>query len=626
MEEMTNQPLEAAQPAPETTPDTTQETISSTAPQDQPETSRDTEVSPKRKSFSPGEINMMSCPQLVDAVVLLMQGEELPHKREVDALRNAFHKKKQALESSEEPEDKALLEEAAIQESRLNDIYDNFSQRYRAYRQALQEEQEANYKQKLALIPDLEKLVESTDEFGLIYKQFNEIRDRWRSIGQVPEEHYEKLQKQYNELEERFYDLKQINDDFRDLDFKKNLEQKQALIDRAKALAEAESVIHGYKEINELHRQWKEIGPVNKELREEIWTQFSQLSRQIRQRFEEYINGRKENEQNNLELKEKLCTMVEEIPVADLKSGRAWGNYTQQIIDAQKKWKEIGPVPRDKSNAVYKRFRAACDYFFSHKTIFFKERRSSHEENLARRNELIRQAEELAQSTDWSSTAQKLKELQNEWKEVGPVDRRHSDETWKRFRQACNTFFNARKEQNKAHHQQETQNLEIKRGLIKEAEALLEKEEESVEKLRAELQQIIQRFNATGHVPYSQKEKIYSGFNKVVDAIFDKFKIERQSKRLEIFNDEIDRLQESGDMHKLRSEIDHLYKVKNRLVQEQALVEGNMENISASSSWGADMLKGLENKLSRLSNEIELIDQKIAVVQQRIKESKENKQ
>lgn len=580
------------------------------------------EQTPAFKSYTPEEIEAMTCPEIVDAIVLMSQQDVLPPRREVDALKRAFEKKKAEYADATDEANVALLEQAEIQESRLKDLLQTYKERYKQQLEEVQKEQENNFEKKMALIATLREIVESNADFQTIRTRYHELMESWRSIGQVPESKYSNMQQEFTLWTERFYDLKQINDEFRSYDFKKNLQAKKDLIERAKELCNCTDVVEASKELQELHRLWKETGPVEKELREEIWQEFNEFSRTIHKKRQEFFDNRLAQEEANLEAKKALCERVESLDIEKLKTMRAWQEATEKVLAVQAEWKTIGIAPKSDNASIYARFRAACDFFFETKASFFKQTREEYSENIEAKKQIVAEAEALATSQEWNKTADRLKALQAEWKKIGPTPKKVGDELWAKLRTACDTFFEAKKNQTSSRSEEQHKNLELKREIIAKIEKLTEEGKEgNPQEQRERLNALTAEFNEAGHVPFKEKEKIYKAFHKAVDKVYEKLQISRNQQHIEHFSESIESLVQSGDVRKLKEQLEHLYRIRERIEKEMQTTSSSIELFSSTSKWGDSMIKEIEHKKQRLDRDFAVIKEKIALLREKIKEA-----
>lgn len=576
----------------------------------------------ERVRFNNDELNEMSIPELVDAVGLAIQQDPLPHRSEVERLEKAFNKKKKELVADKDNVTPQRLQEAQIQEIRLTDLISTYKKRYDEFQRIQAIEEEQALAKKRSLIDRFNTLINSNEDFSTIRKTFEEIQSEWKASGRVPKDKEKEIFEEYNALRDSFYDLKQINNEYRELDFKKNLEAKEALISHAETLINAENTLAANREISELHARWKEIGPVARELRDELWQRFADLSKKVRERHQEYSTNRKEESDRIIEEKKRICFEVEEIPYNDLKTAIKWDEMKQHIIDLQAKWKGFPHLPHPENNAVYKRFRAACDIFFSQRAIFFKEIRELKQKSLEDKEKLVVEAESLANSTDWSKTANRLKQLQTEWKKAGFFSSKKNEELWLRFRAACNTFFEAKGESDKQRKKDSREIAEKKRNLIEEAKKLLsEGLEENREQIHSQVLDIIDRFKHSGRMNHSQK--LHKDFYDTTNKIFEKFKLSRNARRLSAFENRLEAMGEAGDREKLRNEISFLNRKKGHLESEIQNNKNSRQLITSSSKWGNSVIKDLEKKGEDLEKELLLIEEQISLVRSKIDELRE---
>lgn len=575
---------------------------------------------PKKKKkifFSPAKVASMNYAQVVDAVGLLLQQDELPKEKDIDMLEAAFVKKKEEIEKAEDKADEQ--QDIKVQALRLNDLISAYRIRYKEYQEEQRQLQEEALTQKREIIERFKLLVESAEDFGTVTRKFREIESEWKETGSFQGEEFKDLQEQYSSLRDSFYDLKQLNDEFRDLDFKKNLEAKEELIAKAEELTHSSNPVAANREIGNLHARWKEIGPVAREKREEIWERFAALSKVVRDKGQEFFNNRKDQEEKNLEDKKALCERVEDIPYETLKTIRDWNNKKNEVIKAQQEWKEVGPVPRGESNAIYKRFRAACDVFFSKRAIAFKGFYEEQDENYRAKLALVEEAESLAESTEWNKTAERLKALQKEWNGIGFPGQKHRD-LWPRFRSACDTFFNARKDRFKERRKEEEEIAEKKKEYIDRATEMLEQEvSENGEERQAfadSLFKLIEDFKASGRLPMRYTQKLHNKFYNITNEIFKKWKLDQASRKLENFSERVNQLVSDGDQDKLRDEMTYNTRRREKLMEELKTTEGGMQLITSSSNWGDNVLKDIEKRNKALEREIELLDEKIKLLRE----------
>lgn len=599
---------------------------------------------PESVRYSEQELEAMTLTELVDALATLLEQPTLPSKRSVDNLRRIFSNKKRRAGSAEadEAENAAQNEAMQIQESRLNDLYHTFVERFREQMAKQHEEALANLEVKKGLAARLKSLIESNDDFGVITKNFREIQQEWRNTGKVPESDYNELQREWSQLVEQFYDLRQLNDEFRAYDFKKNLASKQELIERAKALTESNDPPAALREINDLHLRWKEIGPVEKDLRDEIWKQFSEFSKVVRQRADDVFLMRKAEQEKNMEEKRKICEAIEEVPYADIQTYSEWRTYSDKVIELQRKWKEIGPVPQSESKPLYSRMRAASDLFFSKRTIFYKEMHEQQDEIYNQKLALVEEAEALSTSTDWGTTAERLKALQQEWKEGGHLTNgRRSRELWERLRTACDTFFNARNEQRKQRrrtHREQMDNMKRKQELTEEVNRLLANEEQLEHNdIEARLGKLVEDFRAVGFVPSREKDAVHKAFYDKVNDVLRKHNVVLRTNRggddnrasgsnntrtAEILRVPIAELNSAKDV---KQRMEALIRDRDRFRAQILTASGNADLITSSSKWGNEMMQGVEKNIDSLKRKLDEVMNAMTECRAKLKELREAK-
>jgi hypothetical protein len=414
---------------------------------------------------------------------------------------------------------------------------------------------------------------------------------------------------------ETFYDLLKLNTEFREYDFKKNLELKQHLCEAAEKLTEEPDAVSAFHQLQKLHQEYRETGPVAKELRDEIWSRFKAASTIINRRHQQHFEALKEVEQQNLDQKTVICEIIEAIDYAELTTFTAWDNRTQEILALQAKWKTIGFAPQKMNVKIFERFRRACDDFFAKKTEFFKSLKDGMTDNLEKKRQLCERAEALKDSTDWKATADELIKLQKEWKAVGPVVKKHSDAIWKRFVAACDYFFEQKAKATTSQRSVEHDNLAKKRDVIAQLETLCSAEEsdETVQQVRA----LMKEWNAIGHVPFKEKDKLYKAYRALVDQLFDRFNMQASSKKLTNYKSSITNIQ-AGGAQALYREREKLVRSCDTLKAELQTYENNLGFLTASSKKGSSLLTELNRKVEKLKADIELVKQKISVIDEQI--------
>ena len=561
--------------------------------------------------------------EIVDTFKELLDGENMQQLyKHAEALKAAFYKnlRKEKIASglvqpaetaateTPAPETETPAEEEAPEEETVSynpfaeiergfkDLYSQYKVRRAAFTQELEKQKEENYQTKLALIDELKALVEASEDLKETFPKFRDIQSRWRAAGPVPQARVKNLYDTYQHYVELFYDYVKINKEFRDLDFKKNLEAKEKLCERAEALAEEEDVVGAFRTLQKLHEQWKELGPVSKEFRESIWERFRAATAVINKKHQAFFESQKGSQKENFEAKSALCEKVEEIAKAEITDSTAWNKLTKEIEAIQKEWKKIGFASKKENQKVYDRFRAACDAFFARKRDYYAGFKTQMQDNLTRKVELCEKAEALKDSTDWKKASEDFIELQRQWKEIGPVSRKKSEQVWKRFRAACDAFFNNRDKNAGGQNSEQAANLEKKRQLIDEVRNFVVEEREDA---REALRSFQERWNAIGFVPFKEKTRIQDAFRKALNEKFAEFR------------DGGSRFVGKAE-RAVRSERDRLVQRFMKKEQEIATWENNMGFFSQS--------KNAEALLEELNKKIDIARQELAQLEEEIKE------
>lgn len=484
--------------------------------------------------------------------------------------------------------------------------------------QAVEAEKQANLKRKQEIIERIKELATTPEAADKGYNEVKDLQAEWKEIKQVPAENATELWKNYQLYTEQFYDQLRLNHEMRAYDFKKNLEIKTHLCEAAEKLAEVEDPISAFHQLQKLHQEYREAGPVAKEMREQIWKRFKDASTIINKRHQDHFEQIKAQEEQNLEKKTELCQKVESIDLEPLKTYAQWEEITKQILAYQAEWKTIGFTPRKVNNEIFERFRTACDRFFQAKTTYFKANREKLNANLAAKNALVEKAEALKDSTDWGTTTNKFIELQKQWKTIGAVPHKVSDAIWKRFNDACNYFFGKKTEANAGQRKEEEANLEIKKGIIADLEKLASETTDNILQTVRDLQA---RWNETGHVPYSKKEKIYRRYRELCDKIYDTLHESAGRRRMDNFRKNV--ADKGGsELTRERSRLQSIFDAKKQEIQTY---ETNLTFFRSSSKKGNSLVADIEKKVTRLKSDLEEISQKIKAVADQIKAEKESK-
>ena len=538
-------------------------------------------------------------------------------RRDVEAIKIAFYKTYRAeverarrafVEAGGKLEEFVPTPDDA--EQRLKELFAEYRTKRNEFIAKLEEEKENNYKIKLQIIEELKELVNSDETLNHTFNKFRELQQRWKETGPVPQAYVKDLWETYNLHVENFYNFIKINKELRDLDLKKNYETKLQLCEEAEELVLDPSPVNAFHKLQKLHEQWRETGPVANEYKEQLWERFREASTKINKRHQEYFNGIKEEQKHNLELKTELCVKTEELSVAPLSTRKEWNKASEQLIDIQKVWKTIGFAPKKDNTKIYERFRNACDKFFENKRNFYLQIKAEMENNLHLKNDICAAAEALQESEEWKKATDELIALQKRWKEIGPVSRRYSDAIWKRFRSACDKFFERKAAFFASLDQQYEDNLAKKKQLLEELKTfVVENKERGFEALK-ELQH---RWAEIGFVPIKQKEAIQKEYRKAVDAIFAKLRSNEKENRLERFKGKISSIAEGGDRRRLRFERDRLYNKMKQIESDIALLENNIGFFSKSKNAEA-MIREVNNKIAKAKEEMATLIEKIEMI------------
>lgn len=570
------------------------------------------------------ETPQMSRAEIVERVRQIVEAPINEVKDEVEYLKQNYYKVKRAeVEAAYKAHIESGLPEAEFVpqhdelEEPLKELLASFKERKAQYLQALEKEREENLARKNALLDELKAIVETPDEVGKQYQRVQQIQQEFKAITDVPAQAVTDLWKTYQNYTEQFYDLLKINKELRDYDFKKNLEQKEALCKSAEQLTELEDVVSAFKQLQTLHNEWREIGPVAKELRDEIWNRFKDASTVINKRHQTYFESRKEAETQNETAKIALCEEIEQIvaTLAEVDSYTAWDEKTQAILSMQERWKTIGFASRKNNTILFERFRQSCDTFFAAKAEYFKKAKENLNANLDKKRALCEKAEALKDNTDWKATTDALVALQKEWKQIGPVAKKHSDIVWKRFNDACDYFFEQKKKALSSNREIENENLKAKLQVIETLKAIDEKVDDDT--ARAQMKEATAQWNSIGHVPFREKDKLYKEYKKVLDALYSRFNSNRNRSRMANFSNSIQQLGEGNTdkLYREREKLARSYEMKKNEIQTY---ENNKGFLSLSSSRAESLVHELDRKIKKLHEDMELIAQKIELIDQKL--------
>lgn len=569
----------------------------------------DTEAAPLKMYASKYEV--------LERVKELAHSDETPAKDEVDHLKTAFYK---LLFAEREADQKTFIENGGDPEAyvmKTDDSEEQFKaemglikeKRAKAFQQQ-EEEKKANLQRKQQIIEKIKMMSTSPEEANKSYNDFKALQQEWKDIKAVPAEKANELWRNYQLYVEQYYDLLNLNRELCEYDFKKNLEQKTLLCEAAEKLADEPDAVSAFHQLQELHQQYREIGPVAKELREQIWARFKAASTVINKRHQQHFEELRAKEEENLTRKTALCEKVEAIAKEENKNATDWENHTKQIIDIQTEWKTIGFAPQKMNVKIFDRFRAACDDFFGRKAEFFKTLKEKFAENTKKKKEMVEQAKALMDSTDWKATSDKLIKLQKEWKTIGMVPKKVGDQLWAEFVAACNKFFEARNAATAGTRNEEQQNLDRKKEIIAKLKELLDSTADNVQ---ATLQQLIDEYGKIGHVPFKEKDKLFKEYHKVVDALYKQLNISASKQRLDNFKSSIKSMAKQGE-DMLDNERGRLMRRYEQLKSEITTYENNLGFLNASSKKGNSLIDEMNRKVNKLKDDLELIRQKIKAI------------
>ena len=552
------------------------------------------------------------------------QDAENANKQELDGLKQTFYKIHNAeIEAAKKTfvENGGAEEEFIAQPSGVEEEFKSLMAAIKEKRSALaaeiEKQKEENLQVKLSIIEELKELVESPDDANKSYNEFKKLQQQWNEVKLVPQAKVNELWKNYQLYVEKFYDILKLNNEFREYDFKKNLEIKTHLCEAAEKLADEQDVVSAFHQLQKLHQEFRDTGPVAKELRDEIWNRFKAASTAVNRRHQQHFEALKETEQHNLDQKTVICEIVEAIEFEQLKTFAAWETKTQEVIALQNKWKTIGFAPQKMNVKIFERFRKACDEFFKKKGEFFKLLKEGMNANLEKKKALCEKAESLKDSTEWKETAEILTKLQKEWKTIGPVSKKYSDAVWKRFITACDYFFEQKGKATSSQRSVEQENLEKKKAIIARLTAI--DETTDADEASKEVRELMKEWNGIGHVPFKEKDRLYKQYHGLIDQLFDRFNISASNKKLSNFKSSIGNIQ-SGGSQSLYREREKLVRTYENMKNELQTYENNLGFLTTSSKKGNSLLTEINRKVEKLKSDLELVLQKIKVIDESIKE------
>lgn len=588
--------------------------------------SQKSEAAPAEETPSAEEgkrFHSMSKQELLDALKEILAADNMEAHREVTAIKQAFFNIKSRenleelnafIEAGNQPE--AFSSTPDEVENEMKTLYSEFKERRAAFIAADEERRKENLAKKMEIIDKMKEIAGDIDNVNVKFPEFQQLQQDFKAIKDIPAPAETETWKTFQTVVEQFYDHLKMNKELRDLDFKKNLEAKRQLIESAKKLADAPDPVAAFRSLQGLHDEWRNLGPVAKDIRESLWEEFKEASTVVNKRHQEYFEKRKADEQANEEAKTALCQEVEAIDLTKINSFNAWGEATDKVIALQKKWREYGFASKKANTALYARFRKDCDAFFEAKTAYFQKVRDELSANLEKKTSLCEKAEALKGTDDIRQATAEIVKLQAEWKKIGSVPRKQSDAIWQRFTQACNYFFDERKKQNKERRHEENENLEKKRAIIAKLNELPKDGDRS--EVIGKVKELQAEWNEIGFVPFKLKDKVFAEYREVCDALYGAYNSRESRARMDNFHARVNSLK--GDGQKIDRERDRLVRALDSRRNELQTIENNMGFFSVKSSQGNSMMKEMERKISRLKDDIKEIEQKIAVIDSEEKE------
>ena len=563
--------------------------------------------------------------QIIERIKALLEMPVEEVKDEIDALKQLYYKqrKNEIEEAHRKYDEKTDGEKGEFQipfdslEDTLKGLLNVFKEKKAAYIEAIEKEKEENLARKHAILDEIKGYLQDPDNIGKYYNDFKERQQAFKEIVNVPATAVSELWKNFQTYSENFYDLLKIHKELRDYDFKKNLEQKISLCEQAEALAENTDILDAFKTLQSLHEEWRGIGPVAKEMREEIWNRFKEASTVINKRHQQYFETIKATEQANEQSKIALCEEIEAIDLSSLQSFSAWDEMTKKVLDMQERWKAVGFASRKVNAQLFERFRKSCDLFFSRKADYYKSVKDTMSVNLEKKRALCEQAEALKESTDWRAVSDKLTQLQKEWRTIGAVPRKYSDTVWKRFTEACDYFFERKKQEFASKRSEEQDNLSAKQAVIEKLNAIdetLDKNEGLVQ-VRA----LMAEWAAIGHVPFKEKDKLRKQYQTALDSHFKRWNMKETRNRLDAFSNTVEELASSDQaQNKLYRERERLMRAYEGLKNNLQTYQNNMGFLNVSSKSGNKMIEDLERKIEKLKDDMQLIAQKIGLIDEKL--------
>lgn len=569
--------------------------------------------------------NVTSQQEVIARLKELAASDDIAEKSELDALKHAFYKiykndisaaRLEFIEKGGAAED--FLPAPNVLEEEFKAAMNLIKQK-RAERQALIERQkEENVQKKQEILERIKVLSATPEEANQAYKEFKELQTQWQEIKLIPAEKSNELWKTYQLYVEQYYDQLKLNHEFREYDFKKNLEIKTRLCEAAEKLNEEKDIIAAFQQLQNLHQEYKETGPVAKELREDIWNRFKTASTVINKRHQQHFEDIKAKEEENLAKKTALCEKIENIDTSIIQTALEWEAKTKEIIEAQQEWRSIGFAPQKMNVKIFERFRLSCDKFFTDKATFFKNLKEGLAANLDKKTALCEQAEALKDSTDWKVATEKFMQLQKEWKAIGSVSKKYSETLWQRFNTACDYFFEQKSKNTASQRNEEKENLQKKENVIERLKTLLESEEYNSDTVK----ELMQEWNSIGFVPFKEKDRVYKAYHDIVDHLFKSLNSNAARRRLDSFKNNLKNSTKEGAQG-LERELERLMRIYESKRNEIKTYENNLGFLTSNSKKGNSLVNEMNKKMEKLKDELQLLGEKISVLNEKIREGKE---
>ncbi|MBO7538326.1 MAG: DUF349 domain-containing protein [Prevotella sp.] len=561
--------------------------------------------------------------EVLDRIKEIAHGDEAPQKDEIDYLKTSFYKLhiaereaslKAYIDGGGDPDAYQITpdEDEEVFKAEMGIIKEKRAKLFKEQ----EAEKQVNLEKKLAIIEKIKSMITSPEEANKAYQEFKALQAEWREIKNVPAEKANELWRNYQLYVEQFYDLLKLNSEAREYDFKKNYGLKTKLCEAAEKLADEPDIISAFHQLQKLHAEYREIGPVAKEQREEIWNRFKAASTVINKRHQQHFEGVRAREEENLARKTELCEKVEAIAAQENKGSGDWEKHTKEIIDIQSEWKTIGFAPQKMNVKIFERFRAACDDFFGRKATYFKTLKETFKDNAEKKRALIEKAKALQDSTDWKATGDKLIALQKEWKTIGMVPKKLGDQLWEEFLGACNKFFDARNAAGAGQRGEERENLEKKREIVEKLKAVAE---EAGDNIQETVQKLVEEYQAIGHVPFKEKDKLYEEYHAVLDKLYKELNISVAKRRLNNFKQSLKQVAERGE-NALDNERARLFRQYEAIKQEVQTYENNLGFLNASSKKGNSLIDEMNRKVQKLKDDMNLVREKIKAIDAENKE------